>query len=95
LSAAGDGKKAGKKEKENKNGVKGSTVNYAWMSVAQDVDWEGEDVRDSLRAVVRMTMEERIRPIVVGDALPFERAGYRGCSRLERRGSVHQTCRVR
>jgi hypothetical protein len=95
LSAAGDGKKAGKKEKENKKGVKGSTVNYAWMSVAQDVDWEGEDVRDSLRAVVRMTMEERIRPIVVGDALPFECAGYRGCSRLERRGSVHQTCRVR
>jgi hypothetical protein len=45
------------------------------VSAAQDVDWEGEDVRDSLRAVVRMTMEERIRPIVVGDALPFERAG--------------------
>ncbi|KAJ7797314.1 hypothetical protein B0H14DRAFT_2619088 [Mycena olivaceomarginata] len=87
LSAAGDGKKAGK-EKENKKGVKGSTVNYAWMSAAQDVDWEGEDVRDSLRAVVRMTMEERIRPIVVGDTLTFERAGYRGCSRLERRGSA-------
>lgn len=38
------------------------TVNYAWVSVAADVDFEGEDVRDSLGAVVRMVEEGWIKP---------------------------------
>ncbi|KAI0092524.1 hypothetical protein BDY19DRAFT_490111 [Irpex rosettiformis] len=43
------------------------TVNYAWVSVAADVDFEGEDVRDSLGEVVRMVEEGWIRPWVGGD----------------------------
>ena len=38
------------------------TVSYAWVSVAADVDYEGEDVRDSLSEVVRMVEEGWIRP---------------------------------
>ncbi|KAF7330851.1 hypothetical protein MVEN_02424500 [Mycena venus] len=75
ISAPDEEKKKGsKKEKENKK-EKGSAVSYAWVSAAQDVDWEGEDVRDSLGAVVRMTLEEGVRPVVEGSAVPFERAG--------------------
>jgi len=39
------------------------TVGYAWISVAADVD-EGEDVRDSLGAVVSMVEDGVIRPWV-------------------------------
>ncbi|KAJ7477182.1 hypothetical protein B0H11DRAFT_2425612 [Mycena galericulata] len=41
-----------------------------------DVDWEGEDVRDSLGAVLRMAREESLRPVVEAERapLPFERA---------------------
>ncbi|KAJ6567341.1 hypothetical protein DFH09DRAFT_1314460 [Mycena vulgaris] len=64
-------------------GEKRSEVGYAWVSAAQDVDWEGEDVRDGLGAVLRLALEEGVRP---GDAgvgveageeertVPFERA---------------------
>ncbi|KAJ7590735.1 hypothetical protein C8J56DRAFT_1046983 [Mycena floridula] len=55
-------------------------VRYAWISAAHDVDWEGEDIRDSLGAVVRMALNEGIRPYL-GDkspggqrTVPFERA---------------------
>lgn len=37
-------------------------VNYTWVSVSADVDFEGEDVRDSLGAVVGMVEEGWIRP---------------------------------
>ncbi|KAJ6516392.1 hypothetical protein C8R45DRAFT_889993 [Mycena sanguinolenta] len=72
-NGAGDDKKSPKKTTKKEKA--GSAVNYAWVSAAQDVDWEGEDVRDSLGAVVRIALEESVRPIVEGDALPFERAG--------------------
>lgn len=56
------------------------TVNYAWVSVAADVDFEGEDVRDSLGAVVKMVEEGWIKPWV-GDnegesskSVPFDKA---------------------
>ncbi|KAF9004728.1 hypothetical protein BDQ17DRAFT_409585 [Cyathus striatus] len=39
-------------------------VGYAWVSVAQDVDWEGEDVRDSVAAVLRMALDGGVRPWV-------------------------------
>ena len=37
-------------------------VGYAWVSVAADVDFEGEDVRDSLAAVMRMAEAGWLRP---------------------------------
>jgi hypothetical protein len=75
-NAASTSNGTSKKEKENNKNKKGaSAVSYAWVSVAQDVDWEGEDVRDSLGAVVSMALEEGIRPVVEGASLPFERAG--------------------
>ncbi|KAF7354878.1 hypothetical protein MSAN_01402300 [Mycena sanguinolenta] len=74
-NGAGDDKKSAKKTTKESKEKAGSTVSYAWVSAAQDVDWEGEDVRDSLGAVLRIALEEGVRPIVEGDALPFERAG--------------------
>jgi hypothetical protein len=49
-------------------------VGYAWVMINQDVDWQGEDIADSLRAVIRgAAVEEGIRPVVVGDRIvPFE-----------------------
>lgn len=47
------------------------TVSYAWVSVAADVDFEGEDIRDSLGAVVSMVEEGAIRPWV-GDGHDLE-----------------------
>ncbi|KAF8911932.1 hypothetical protein CPB85DRAFT_1220626, partial [Mucidula mucida] len=53
----------------------GKQGGYAWVSIAQDVDWEGEDVRDSIGAVLRLAINEGIKPSVGGDArtVPFER----------------------
>ncbi|TFY61022.1 hypothetical protein EVJ58_g4771 [Rhodofomes roseus] len=53
-------------------------VGYAWVSVAADVD-EGEDVRDSLAAVVEMVEGNKVRPWVGADededrVVTFERA---------------------
>ncbi|PPQ81089.1 hypothetical protein CVT25_014552 [Psilocybe cyanescens] len=59
-------------------------VGYAWISVAQDVDWEGVDVGETLGTVVRMALEDGVRPVVedmdvrwkgsrgVPRAVPFE-----------------------
>lgn len=53
-------------------------VGYAWVSIAADVD-EGEDVRDSLAAVVEMVESEKVKPWVGADededrVVTFERA---------------------
>lgn len=40
------------------------TVSYVWASIAVDVDFEGEDVRDSLGAVVHLIEEGSVRPWV-------------------------------
>ncbi|KAJ7122882.1 hypothetical protein C8R44DRAFT_876078 [Mycena epipterygia] len=63
------------KSKSRKSKGRGE-VGYAWVSAAQDVDWEGEDVRDSLGAVLRMALEDSVRPVVEQERtpLPFERA---------------------
>jgi len=60
------------------------TVGYSWVSVATDVDFDGEDVRDSLGAVVGMVEDGMMRPWVgdtdfddggiEGRVVPFERA---------------------
>ncbi|KAI0075398.1 hypothetical protein K474DRAFT_1396052 [Panus rudis PR-1116 ss-1] len=42
------------------------TVGYTWVSVASDVDFEGEDIRDSLSAVLDMVEKGWIRPPVSG-----------------------------
>ncbi|KAF5371968.1 hypothetical protein D9615_008079 [Tricholomella constricta] len=56
-------------------------VGYAWISHAQDVDWEGEDVRETLGAVLRTAIDEGIRPWVGENVdaihervIPFEKA---------------------
>ncbi|KAH9950049.1 hypothetical protein B0H21DRAFT_687479 [Amylocystis lapponica] len=64
-------------------GVK-RTVCYSWVSVAADVDFDGEDVRQSLAAVVGMVEEGAMRPWAgdfdmdsqgeEGRVVPFERA---------------------
>ncbi|KAJ7283330.1 hypothetical protein C8J57DRAFT_1054917 [Mycena rebaudengoi] len=73
------GKKAKKaKTKAGKKGGEGasskSKVRYAWVSCAQDVDWEGEDVRDTLAAVLRLAVEDGVRPHAGAREVPFERA---------------------
>jgi len=43
--------------------------------INQDVDWQGQDIADSLRAVIREAgVQEGVRPLVVGDKIvPFEK----------------------
>ncbi|OBZ71818.1 hypothetical protein A0H81_08180 [Grifola frondosa] len=76
--AMGPTKGAGqKKAKEAKR-----SVGYTWVSVAVDVDFEGEDIRDSLDAVVAMAEQGWLRPWIgqgeedadEGRVVPFERA---------------------
>jgi len=50
----------GKKDKK----VKPQPVNYAWVNIMSDVDWDGADVRDSLGAVLAMAVEEGVRPAI-------------------------------
>ncbi|KAF9481956.1 hypothetical protein BDN70DRAFT_904942 [Pholiota conissans] len=60
-------------------------VGYAWVSVAQDVDWEGDDVSETLGSVLRLALDKGVRPLT--DSLgvdgmrktrivPFEQAPY-------------------
>ncbi|RDB15652.1 hypothetical protein Hypma_003990 [Hypsizygus marmoreus] len=53
VGGTGDGKK-----------VEGGKVGYAWVNAAQDVDWEGQDVSETLNAVLRTVMEDGVRPWV-------------------------------
>jgi hypothetical protein len=61
-------------EESNFSAAKGNgKVGYAWVSVAQDVDWEGEDVGETLGIAVCLALEDGIRPIVEGErVVPFE-----------------------
>jgi hypothetical protein len=58
--------------------MKGNKVGYAWVSVAQDVDWEGEDISETLSSVLRLALEERVRPVIGARyrIVPFEQAPY-------------------
>jgi hypothetical protein len=49
---------------EGKKQEGGGKVGYAWVSVAHDIDWEGEDVSESLDAVLRLAVEDGVRPWV-------------------------------
>ena len=46
--------------------MKKSGVDYTWVNLAQDIDFEGGDVRDALRKVIRMVLEDGIRPAIGG-----------------------------
>ncbi|KAF9457989.1 hypothetical protein BDZ94DRAFT_1325820 [Collybia nuda] len=55
----------------------GGKVGYAWVGVAQDVDWEGENVSETIGEVLRLSLEDGIRPWIGdrnGRILPFEQA---------------------
>ncbi|TFK43073.1 hypothetical protein BDQ12DRAFT_674342 [Crucibulum laeve] len=53
----------GDASKAEDNEVKSSgKVGYAWVSIAQDVDWEGQHVGESIGVVLRMALESGIRP---------------------------------
>ncbi|KAH8113290.1 hypothetical protein DFH11DRAFT_1510406 [Phellopilus nigrolimitatus] len=50
-------------------------LGYAWVSPAADVDYDGEDVRDSLVAVGRLAADGVLKPWVdPARCVPFERA---------------------
>ncbi|KAF9071898.1 hypothetical protein BDP27DRAFT_1446094 [Rhodocollybia butyracea] len=82
IPTAGDHFRAGLRSLKNTHNMAGDggnangngKVGYAWVSVAQDVDWEGEDVGESVAAVIKMAMNEGVRPWVGG--------GYDDCDRV-------------
>ena len=90
IPTAGDHMRAGLRsfgvESGAKNGgdegtsadMRGNKVGYAWVSVAQDVDWEGEDISETLSSVLRLALEERVRPVIGARyrIVPFEQAPY-------------------
>ncbi|KIJ70378.1 hypothetical protein HYDPIDRAFT_70939, partial [Hydnomerulius pinastri MD-312] len=41
--------------------LKPRPVNYSWVNIVSDIDWEGSDVRDSLSAVLKMAVEKGVR----------------------------------
>ncbi|KAJ6627370.1 hypothetical protein B0H10DRAFT_1994147 [Mycena sp. CBHHK59/15] len=77
-SAGDDGKSAGKGNSGDNNRERGASrahVGYAWVSAAQDVDWEGADVRGALGALLGAGVA--LFADADGgedDTLPFERA---------------------
>ncbi|KAJ3517565.1 hypothetical protein NLJ89_g420 [Agrocybe chaxingu] len=67
-------------------GLGAGKVGYAWVSITQDVDWEGSDVGETLGIVLRLALEDGIRPFVEVEpgrgmmrrprVVPFEKAPY-------------------
>jgi len=58
--------------------MKGNKVGYAWVGVAQDVDWDGEDISETLGSVLRLALEEHVRPVVGAHyrVVPFEQTPH-------------------
>ncbi|KAL4082092.1 hypothetical protein V8B97DRAFT_163437 [Scleroderma yunnanense] len=56
----------GNKAKATKTKIKlkPRTVNYTWVSLVSDVDWEGDSVCDTLRSVLRLAVEHGVRPAI-------------------------------
>ncbi|KAF8075875.1 hypothetical protein FPV67DRAFT_1469607 [Lyophyllum atratum] len=52
-------------------------VGYAWVSHAQDVDWEGENIRETLGAVLKTVIDGGIRPWVGENVVEDGRAKER------------------
>ena len=87
IPTAGDHFKAGLRSfnlgvgGSRRDGMDGKKVGYAWVNLGQDVDWEGEGIRETLEAVLRMAVKDGVRPWVGADhggrrerLVPFERA---------------------
>ncbi|KIY71775.1 hypothetical protein CYLTODRAFT_368649 [Cylindrobasidium torrendii FP15055 ss-10] len=64
--------RAGIRALKNTHNQEGVKVGYAWVSIAQDVDWEGEDVGNTLGAVLRLGVIPRA--LEAERIVPFERA---------------------
>lgn len=50
--------------KDKKTKVKPRAVNYSWVNIVSDVDWEGSDVHDTLCAVMRMASSAGVKPVI-------------------------------
>lgn len=50
--------------KDKKAKAKPRPVNYSWVNVVSDIDWEGSDVHDTLCAVLRMASSEGMKPVI-------------------------------
>lgn len=50
--------------KDKKAKAKPRPVNYSWVNVVSDIDWEGSDVHDTLCAVLRMASSEGVKPVI-------------------------------
>ena len=52
------------KSAKKKTKLKPRTVNYTWVSLVSDIDWEGDGVCDTLRSVLQLAVEYGVRPAV-------------------------------
>ncbi|KAF8556279.1 hypothetical protein OG21DRAFT_675549 [Imleria badia] len=50
--------------KDKKAKAKPRPVNYSWVNVVSDIDWEGSDVHDTLCAVLRVASSEELKPVI-------------------------------
>ena len=50
--------------KDKKSKTKPRPVNYSWVNVVSDIDWEGNDVHDTLCTVVQMASAEGVKPAI-------------------------------
>ena len=50
--------------KDKKAKAKPRPVNYSWVNVVSDIDWEGSDVHDTLCAVMRIASTEGVKPVI-------------------------------
>ncbi|KAG1820991.1 uncharacterized protein BJ212DRAFT_1265528 [Suillus subaureus] len=56
--------------------MKPQPVNYTWVNIMSDVDWEGVDVQDSLGTALAMAVEEDVWPAVgLADFLDMSKKG--------------------
>ncbi|KAF8121325.1 hypothetical protein EV363DRAFT_1186588 [Boletus edulis] len=49
---------------KDKAKAKPRAVNYSWVNVVSDIDWEGSDVHDTLCTVLRMASSEGVKPVI-------------------------------
>ena len=50
--------------KDKKAKAKPRPVNYSWVNVVSDIDWEGNDVHDTLCVVLRLASSEGVKPAI-------------------------------
>ncbi|KZT20649.1 hypothetical protein NEOLEDRAFT_1182384 [Neolentinus lepideus HHB14362 ss-1] len=89
ISTKGSVRSQGKSSvrEKGKEGKEKKEIGYAWVSVSADVDMEGEDIADTMNALLHMIKDSDIRPWVGptdvdtyeengddGKVLPFEKA---------------------